>query len=595
MLFKKSLIPFFRKWIYRWKCFLIKDRWNLLFYTLLLFLPELRTNPWGFTFWSWQSLPYCFALAFVLCAIGHIIRKIIGRLWGTSFMKGWHRILHVIIYSFSFIEMYLVTAFGLRYNNTAIRLLTGTNVNEISEFFSTYLFSNPTLICIVMYSIIGFIEFYLTRKEKQCALINIPIFNILLSLYLILGLVGLSITCISFKEENPIEANRLLKRTINTGENGTVMSIFAIWSELESVKDGEILSHHIHDVKLISTNDSLPQMDIVMIIGESHIKRHTSLYGYNKQTYPLLEKIRDSLLLFNDVITPINSTHEVIRNIFSISSTDDDKKWNEVPLFPAVFKARGWNVILCSNHFTDQDAGDLWNTSINGCLNHKNVSPFCFTTRNHTTYRYDGLMIDSLFNVSDTNILNNKKPTLTLIQLFGQHFNYEDRFPPKEVFFTKDDYKDRTDLNNYQKQIVANYDNACRYNDKQLYKIFKHYKNRNAIVIYFSDHGEEVFDYRNHSGREHQLSKYAPNSYKYQIEIPFIVYMSPKFKEKNPYIAYAMQNAVDKPFMTDDICHLLFYLADIKTAWFNEKRCLIHPNYNINRKRILTNGDEYKK
>ena len=45
--------------------------------------------------------------------------------------------------------------------------------------------------------------------------------------------------------------------------------------------------------------------------------------------------------------------------------------------------------------------------------------------------------------------------------------------------------------------------------------------------------------------------------------------------------------------MTDDLPHLLMYLAGISCKYYNEKRNLISPLYDVNRKRMINGKYDY--
>lgn len=60
----------------------------------------------------------------------------------------------------------------------------------------------------------------------------------------------------------------------------------------------------------------------------------------------------------------------------------------------------------------------------------------------------------------------------------------------------------------------------------------------------------------------------------------FFIWVSNKYKEKYPNEIINIKNSIEKPFSTDNICHVLFYLAGIE-SYYNEKRNFISPNYII--------------
>ena len=87
--------------------------------------------------------------------------------------------------------------------------------------------------------------------------------------------------------------------------------------------------------RLISPQDSLC---LIVVIGESYNKYHSSLYGYSLDTTPNMVEARDDscLYVFNNVITPWNMTSNAIKNIFSLNSMSH----GQITLFSLLFLKR---------------------------------------------------------------------------------------------------------------------------------------------------------------------------------------------------------------------------------------------------------------
>jgi len=81
----------------------------------------------------------------------------------------------------------------------------------------------------------------------------------------------------------------------------------------------------------------------------------------------------------------------------------------------------------------------------------------------------------------------------------------------------------------------------------------------------------------------------------FQFEIPFMIWTSDTFKEKHPKITDMIKNAVNRPYMIDDVPHLLMDLSGIQCKWFDPTRSVINDKFNVNRKRFLRNGEDYDK
>ena len=137
------------------------------------------------------------------------------------------------------------------------------------------------------------------------------------------------------------------------------------------------------------------------------------------------------------------------------------------------------------------------------------------------------------------------------------------------------------------------YDNATYYNDCVINKLAAWYKDKPTVMVYISDHGEEVYDYRSSKGRSGATQQYVAQILKYQYEIPCIVWFSDIFKKRYPEIVKAAQQAKDKPFSSDNICQLVFHLASLHTPWHRPERCPMCSAYSPKHRIIM--GMDYDK
>jgi heptose-I-phosphate ethanolaminephosphotransferase len=170
-----------------------------------------------------------------------------------------------------------------------------------------------------------------------------------------------------------------------------------------------------------------------------------------------------------------------------------------------------------------------------------------------------------------------------IFHLSGQHFLAKNQYPQEKKYdvFSAKDVKDAAPyLNAESRQRIAEYANATRYNDKVIHQIIEMVRHTNSILIYFPDHGEEVYDYRDFYGRQiFSEDKITDNLIKYQLEIPFVVWCSDTWREKHPQEYENIKQAIDRVFTTDNICHMLFRLAGIKTKAYNSTSDLLSPDF----------------
>lgn len=358
-------------------------------------------------------------------------------------------------------------------------------------------------------------------------------------------------------------------------------------------REGETFALHTqHLLPLDSCTGDAGVSRIILVIGESYNKHHAALYGYEKPTTPNLSRMarRKHLTVFSDVVSPWNITSQVMKWTMSTQSIGTGHSWADGVLWPSVFRQAGWPVAFITNQYVPTLTRNKIDYSGSFFLNTQPLDSLSFDFRNRRKYQYDGQLLtelDSLpANLSLTDAKSRADHSLVIIHLIGQHMDAKLRVPENYWRWSADDYT-RDDLSRKERQIVADYDNATRYNDHVLACICQRFRSEDAIVIYFSDHGEEVYHPSLHMyGRNHTAHPSA-TVIQSEYEVPFMIWTSPRCRRRHPALCRRIRQAADRPFMTDDICHLLFGLAGISTPYYQSSRDLFSPAYETHRERLL--------
>lgn len=330
---------------------------------------------------------------------------------------------------------------------------------------------------------------------------------------------------------------------------------------------------------------------IVLVIGESYNKHHSSLYGYKLPTADLQQKRKDKgeLFLFTDVVTPWNITSNVFLNMFSLWECNSEDPITDYPLFPYLLRESGYEVSFFTNQYIVKGLRK-GSTSQTGhfFLSDRELSKSLFTYRNDKPANYDLGLIDQAKSYKSK---KTQEYSLDIIHLIGQHFDYSLRYPQSQAFFTVDTYS-QMPIEDDAKQTVMHYDNATRYNDIVLDNILSIYEKEDAVIIYVSDHGEEVYDELPVQGRLFQepTALQAKNEY----EVPMWIWCSDSYRNNHPDIVDAIQESTDKPFLTDGIPQIVLWLAGINCSWTDESRNLLSPQYQ-SKSRIIDGKTDYDK
>lgn len=480
----------------------------------------------------------------------------------------------VLIMLFS-INVFLLLNFNTMVSPSIIQMIIETNTNETSEFLETYLFNRKSCYSYIIILItIGYLLY--SEKKKRRTIEN----KYVIASFLIIGgyLFQRSITpTLSFinlfKCQNLSEVE-IWYTTFPVNTNilsNCIYSTYVIQLSKQEMK--KAIDCTIAIKEKIELMDSL---NIILIIGESYSKSHSNLYGYSHITNPLLQEQVNSgnLFVFSDVISSYNSTSLVLRNMFSVNSIMDNEIWTDYPAFTVLFRRAGYNVYLWDNQRTFGKAA-VDDFSISSYLFNDRIVKNIYSAYNNEVFTYDGQLVTDFWN----RVKLSENRNLIIFHLMGQHIMPYKRYPQNKKFcvFTKDSIK-RVDIDDRRKTQIAYYDNATLYNDWVVYTIMNHYRNDNAVIIYFSDHGEEVYDFRDSYGRTHEKEK-TPEILKYQYEIPFMIWCSNKYKETHPKVVSNISLAKDKPFMNDNVSQILMGFVGMSTHYYKPERDLISSQY----------------
>ena len=557
------------------------------FLAIALFLPNL-TDPKAdipTMFFYWFLI--CVGLSYLLVALASLV-SLLSRKAAMLLLI----VLHVAIFAVVFTDIFLFKFFGNHINTYMLQLAGETNSQETSEFLETY--TNTTLFKKTLLYLVLFAgaEIAFVMRKKLMSRIPLPASwkpgiqtvkaiisaSVCLLVFLSLGFLIHIWPCytqdwaFNYEEEKTGEY-KLAKSFVFK----TYQSLLQYYDERSSFSKSAKAQENI-----TATLDGRPMNNIVIVIGESYSRHHSSLYGYDHETNPRLSSLCH-LYVFDDVISPINGTSPAFKSFLSMTSVGDSLTWYDTPLFPAFFKKVGYNVTFFSNQFVKQVSMSAFDASA-GFVNHPEIEPHIFSHRNNQKHKYDEGLIEEYRERRDE--VENDSLNLVFFHLIGQHVRTNERFPEGRDHFHTGDYK-RPEMTEDQIQDVADYDNATLYNDSVVYEIFRLFQDKDALIIYFADHGDEANDYRPHIGRTHNLNEMGVPALHCQLDIPFLIYLTDSCSALHPELEQRIAEARHRPFMTDDLPHLLLDLANISCPWFQPSRSPINDAYNAQRRRII--------
>ena len=315
-----------------------------------------------------------------------------------------------------------------------------------------------------------------------------------------------------------------------------------------------------------------------------------NLYGYPLPTTPYLNSLQQhgNLFVFNDIVAPNSHTDIVISKLLTFSNYENESiPWFKQMNLIDTMKLAGFHTWWFSNQEAISIFGNAPQVISTRSDNLYNVA----TMNNNSSTNLDKVLL----TMFDSIMPNHEKPSFFIFHLMGTHGNYAERYPHSFDIFDADSLRDyHVDTMNGEPldggQLYAKftYANAVLYNDYIVHEIITRFQNSESIVFYLSDHGDEVYDFRNFVG--HSVNIVSRN----MLEVPFMIYVSDSFKQKYPKVIQRIQNAQNIPFMTDDFIHAFLDIVGVQSPDFIPTRSLFNEHYNTNRARIIA-GKDYDK
>jgi heptose-I-phosphate ethanolaminephosphotransferase len=496
---------------------------------------------------------------------------------------------YIVIYVLFTTEITLEWVFGMNISPNVIMLFVETNARESKEFLESML-DKPQLwqvpLCVAGMIVLNIIvEKNRLRVNQWCKGPKTTKVLRGIAIILLVGGVIFSYNYVKLflcDEMNEVDEWRSHMRNPDDLVTKVVVSFYDMSIAEKEMSRVITLAEQVEALPQSASNDSL---NVIVVIGESYIREHAALYGYPLQTTPFLshEQKEGRLFVFTDMVSPYNQTTRVIRNLLSCNSLGHHEDWSSAPPFTAIYKKNGYHVTMYDNQ-KNFDMGFVFAYSLNTYLYHPQIMKACYHETNDSTFEFDGQMVDD-YQKRQTPCAKR----LVLFHLLGQHVGFEYRYPKNFAYFNEDSLSFRKEpwLTKDMREDIVHYDNATRYNDHVLQQIIGLYDQQNTIVVYLSDHGEEVYDYRENSGRDDWGMGSDPRQVlRWQYMVPFVVWCSDKYAATHPDIIKQLQNATSRPAMLDNVCQLLFHLSDLKTPYYNKTRDVLSSDY-VCPKRIL--------
>ena len=317
----------------------------------------------------------------------------------------------------------------------------------------------------------------------------------------------------------------------------------------------------------------------VMVIGETARSNNFSLYGYHRDTNPMLTTLvsDSSLIVFRDVRTESNTTHKSVPMLLTSASASDYSALYREKGIIAAFKEAGFHTSFISNQLPNHSFIDFLGMEADSCLFIKEAER-------------------AKDNVSDMELLpivkgileKGRKKEFIVLHTYGSHFKYNERYPRNMAHFLPDN-ESQAKYENRQ-QLVNAYDNTIRFTDKFLYELSSILSSSacQSAWLYTSDHGENIYD-----DNRNKFLHASPNPSEYELRVPLLAWTSASYRSAYPDIISALRSNSGKCVSSSiSFFHTMLEMGGIKTKNLDLTKSLADREYKVQPRLYINDHNE---
>jgi len=467
----------------------------------------------------------------------------------------------LFVWSSSLMSMGYLALYGQDFSQSVLFILFESNWSESKEFLESY-FSWWMLPALLFYSLIPFLIWQHTAAIQGSANTRILLIIIISAIILWPTWSRLLIYRTSFE--------RAITQQMNYMEPAApwhlVMGYIKYKKTLHEIEQHLLLNQKLPPIAGLNDSNAHTSNTLVLVIGESTNSQRMSLYGYQRNTSPQLLALKNELLIFDNVYAPRPYTIETLQQVLTFADETQPELYLSKPTLINIMKQAGYKTYWITNQQTQTKR----NTMLTTFSKQADEQIYLNNNRSQDSAQYDEVVVKPFEKI----LQDKTERKFIIVHLLGTHRKYHYRYPTSYAYFT-DTQGMPGGLSKRQQQEYNEYDNSVRYNDYIVARLIHSFKNsrNNGFLVYFSDHGEEVYDKSDHlfAGR----NEAAPSSHMYTI--PFLLWQSDTWKKHNPLPAE--EQFIHRAYGASDFIYTWTDLAGIHFNEFDPSRSLVNPQF----------------
>ena len=302
------------------------------------------------------------------------------------------------------------------------------------------------------------------------------------------------------------------------------------------------------------------ELTVVVVLGESVRPDHLGLNGYSRNTTPRLAK-EETLVSFPAIYTEQTYTNRSIPHLLTRADSSDYERAYTEQSFISLFRACDYYTVWLAN----QEAANTYVYFMNECdsLFHVNIDK--------SSYVFDRWVDGDLLPLLDEALRVERPRKLIVLHTIGSHWWYNSHFTDDYAQF-QPIVKSKVISSCTQEEMINSYDNTILYTDYFLSEVINRLRDRKAVLLYQSDHGEAL-------GEEGVWLHAAETPYTHQAA--GFVWLSPVYEQAHPSRLAILRENASHPYRTDYLFHSVLDAGGIQSPYFDASLSVWRSNEGI--------------
>lgn len=291
-------------------------------------------------------------------------------------------------------------------------------------------------------------------------------------------------------------------------------------------------------------------MTVVLVIGESLRASSMQVNGYSRPTTPLLCKEKNAVSM-SDIYSDYNLTNLSIPHFMTRSDEKHpDRAWTERSFISLMRQAGYTSAWLANQESVKQFVYFM-----------KECDRLEYVSGGKGAYVFDRWLDTDLLPFYDEELARPGARKLVILHTIGSHWYYNTHFTPRFEKF-RPVTGSRVVSSNTLEQMRNSYDNTVLYSDYFWHELIDRLRDRNAVLIYLSDHGKCM-------GEDGHFIHGSADTEPQHLPGCFVWY-SDEFARRYPHKVKALRDNKDKRWKSYFLFHSILDAADIRSGYRDE-------------------------